>query len=67
MSTYEDIGYTKSDKDRNREINAIIGRQTITSILDGLKATSETAKEEKPAEAIPGRFKAYKDLYGVDH
>ena len=66
MGTYEDIGYTKSDKDRNREINAIIGRQTIASILDGLKATSETVKEEKPAEDVPRRFKAYKDLYGVD-
>ena len=66
MSAYEDIGYTKSDKDRNREINAIIGRQTITSILDGLKATSGPVKEEKPVEAIPEQFKAYKELYGVD-
>ena len=66
MGTYEDIGYTKSDKDRNREINAIIGRQTIASILDGLRDTPEPAKQERPAEAATERFKAYKDLYGVD-
>ena len=66
MSAYEDIGYTKSDKDRNREINAIIGRQTIASILDGLKSTSGPVNEEKPVEAITESMKTYKELYGVD-
>lgn len=66
MSAYEDIGYTGSDKDRNKDINAIIGRQTITSILEGLGDSVGPALEPKPEKAIPESLKAYKDLYGVD-
>ena len=49
MSAYEDIGYVKSDKEANDEINKIIGRQTIDSILESLEPAKPEPKKDKVA------------------